>query len=182
MFSVWLERSSSVCLCCVCSVHNAKFMIFFSLFFHVDEIKRANRREVHKGWRRVEDILKSGHRPEEGMSYSPCPLLEEEWNYPSFCAHTSFLLQVTSFPLWNWHPQFILISLLSTGHTRAPFWGVSAMAINRVSRHGLANAAHYLWGNPSETTHSLREMLELCRENQSIAASRDGDISYLSPI
>lgn len=86
------------------------------------------------------------------MSSSPRPLAAEEWNYPPLCAHTSFLLQMTSFPLWNWHPQFILISLLSTGRTRAPCCGVPAMAINRVSRHGLANAAHSHWGNPSEAS------------------------------
>lgn len=45
--------------------------------------------------------LKSRHRPEEGMSSSPCPLLAEEWNFPPLCANTSFLLQMTTFPLWN---------------------------------------------------------------------------------
>ena len=129
-----------------------------------------------------EESLKSRHRPEEGMSSSPCPLLAEERNYPPLCAHTSFLLQMTSFPLWNWHPQFILISLLSTGRTRAPCWGVPATAINRVSRHGLANAAHSHWGNPSEASRGLREMSERCCEDQSILAYRDGDISYLSLI
>lgn len=109
---------------------------------------------VLKGWSRGVEILESRHRPEEWMSSSPCPLLAEEWNYPSPCAHTSFLLQMTSSPLWNWHPPFILISLLSIGGARAPFWSVPATAINRVSRHGLANAARSHWGNPSEASYS----------------------------
>lgn len=149
-----------------------------------DWIKNKKKKEVEKesARRRVGEALKPRHRPEEGMSSSPRPLLAEEWNYPSLCAHTSFLLQMTSFPLWNWHPQFILISLLSIDRTRAPCWGVPASAINRVSRHGLANAAHSHWGNPSEASHGLREMSERCCKDQSFLAYRDGDISYLSLI
>lgn len=143
--------------------------------------ERGRETEGHKGWR-VEESLKSRHRPEEGMSSSSCPLLAEEWNYPPLCAHTSFLLQMTSFPLWNWHLQFIHISLFSMGGTRAPFWGVPATAINRVHGHGLANTAHSLWGNPSEVSRGLREMSERCCEDQSTPTYRAGDISYLSLI
>lgn len=156
--------------------------LLYSIFFIEVKSREPIRGGVLKGWSRGAEILESRHRPQEWMSSSPCPLLAEEWNYPSLCAHTSFLLQMTSFPLWNWHLPFILISLLSTGPARAPFWGVLATAINRVSRHGLANAARTHWGNPSEASYGPREMSERCCEDQSISAYRDGDISYLSPI
>lgn len=84
----------------------ASVIVWFSEYLRSgNEIQRANKkkevREIKGDRRRPGETLKSRHRPEEGMSSSPCPLLAEEWNYPSLCAHTSFLLQMTNFPLWN---------------------------------------------------------------------------------
>lgn len=47
------------------------------IFVRVDQIQRANK-SLKKARRRLEETLKSRHRPEEGMSSSPHPLLAEE--------------------------------------------------------------------------------------------------------
>lgn len=87
---------------------------------NVHEIKKQKKREEEKQrYKKVEEY-KSEVKPEEGKSSSSCPLLAEEWNYPPLRAHTSFLLQTTTFPLLTWHLQFIHISLFSMGGTRAP--------------------------------------------------------------
>ena len=191
----WLWGTVCLSLVCIILKRSSSVLFFFFLFFFIEFLETVHvftassllkwkeriRGGALKGWSKGAEILESRHRPQEWMSSSPCPLLAD-WNYPSLCAHTSFLLQMTSFPLWNWHPPFILILLLSTGRARAPFWGVPATAINRVSCHGLANAARSHWGNPSEASYGPREMSELCCKDQSISAYRDGDISYLSPI
>lgn len=150
--------------------------LLYSIFF-IEE-----RGGVLKGWSRGAEILEARHRPQEWMSSSPCPLLAEEWNYPSLCAHTSFLLQMTSFPSLELTPTIYTHFTFFHRTHEGSFWGVPATVINRVSHHGLANAAHSHWGNPSEASYGPREMSEHCCEDPSISAYRDGDISYLSPI